>query len=404
MTNGTALPPPSYAHSPRWYVGRYVTAVVIIEFFAYKVLDPYYLQFMMTEPGLGLSATQFGYFVALASSVTFAIDFLTGAFADKIGRRASWSIAMFLYGGGMVWLSFVQSYRLALITAVCMGSSYAFISGSKEAWLYDNVGRDGMREAFGRVYLLAVPVTIVGGLTATALGIFNSLRLPILIAGLVVLANGLFVTTLPENRGAAVERSWRRIMVKGFREFAQNRVLWLTAAQSFFMTLPIWINTAWWITFLTVEFEADLRGAAAAFGSTALGASLAGLYISKMKQTDYRKLIIFPTVVTAAALALMAAAPNAYIFVGLVIVSIGGTYFRGAGITVLENEQISAERATALSFLNTVRSAFWAIGPLLWGVVIDRLGIRGSFRLAAVMALASLGLLLVALRLERETS
>ncbi|MEQ2129103.1 MFS transporter, partial [Caldanaerobacter subterraneus KAk] len=71
-----------------------------------------------------------------------------------------------------------------------------------------------------------------------------------------------------------------------------------------------------------------------------------------------------------------------------------------SGITLLENEQISVERATALSFLNTLRSAFWAVTPLLWGTLISALGLKVMFFFAGVTSLISLFLLKLALVLR----
>lgn len=44
-----------------YYIRRYIIAVCLVEFFAFKILDPYYIQFMTTEKGLGLTPTQFGF-------------------------------------------------------------------------------------------------------------------------------------------------------------------------------------------------------------------------------------------------------------------------------------------------------------------------------------------------------
>ncbi|MEW6547649.1 MAG: MFS transporter [Bacillota bacterium] len=372
----------------------------LLEFFAFKILDPYYLQFMTTDRGLDLAPTQFGFFVALASAVTFAVDYLSGAFADRLGRRLSWALAMFSYGLGMLWLSSVSALGPALLTAVLMGTSYAFASGAREAWLYDNVGQEGMRQAFAGLYLCSVPLTMLGMAAAYALASLSSLRLPIALTGLIVLANGLFILSFPENYGSQRRRGWLEILKVGFRQFLESRVLWITAAQSFFITLPIWITTAWWITYLVRKFGVDLRNTALAFGVASLAAAIAGLCISRMKATDYRKFILYPTLLSALAFLLMPLAPGAGAFVALVIVAVACGYFRGSGITLLENEQINEERATALSFLNTLRSAFWAVGPLLWGAVISAVGLEVAFVLAGAASLISLLLLMLALRLR----
>jgi DHA1 family tetracycline resistance protein-like MFS transporter len=383
------------------YVLRYVLAVGGMEFFAFKVLDPYYLQFMTTDRGLNLSPTQFGAFVSLASGVTLATDYLTGAFADKLGRRTSWAIAMFLYGGGMLWLSSVNGFVAALATAVCMGACSAFASGAREAWLYDTVGEEGMRQGFGKLYLYGVPMAVAGALVATALGALGSVRIPIAATGLLVLADGLFILTFPENYGGASSRSWLEVMKAGARQFLRSRILWLTALQSFFMTLPVWITSAWWVTYLSTEFHVDVAGVALAFGITATAAAVAGACLARMRATEYTRLILYPTLLMAVAFLLMPLAPSPALFVPLVMAAIACGYFRTSGITLLENEQIAEERATALSFLSSLRSGFWMAGPMLWAALIGRVGLKVTFACAAVACALSLGILAGTLRLRK---
>lgn len=383
------------------YVLRYVLAAGGMEFFAFKVLDPYYLQFMTTERGLNLSPTQFAAFVSLASGVTLTTDYLTGAFADKLGRRTSWAIAMFLYGGGMLWLSTVNGFAAALATAVCMGACYAFVSGAREAWLYDAVGEEGMRDGFAKLYLFGVPMAVAGALVATALGALGSVRIPIAATGLLVLANGLFILTFPENYGGVSSRSWLDVMRAGARQFLESRLLWLTALQSFFMTLPTWITSAWWVTYLSTEFHVDMARVALAFGITATSAALAGACLARMKATEYTRLILSPTLLMAVAFLLMPLAPGPTLFVPLVIAAIACGHFRTSGITLLENEQITEERATALSFLSTLRSGFWMVGPMVWAGLIAWAGLKITFACAGVACAISLCILAAALRLRK---
>lgn len=371
-------------------------AVTVLESIAFKILDPYYVQFMTTDRGLGLSPTQFGFFVSLASAVTFSLNYVTGAFADRKGRRLSWAVAMFSYAAGMLWLSSVSAFGTAVTSAVLMGTSCAFASGAREAWLYDGVGRAGTQEAFGKLYLLSAPLTLIGMGAAIVLGRPGGLRMPIAVAGIIVLCDGLFIMSFPENYGTHRRRGWLEVLKVGFQQFRENQILWITAIQSFFYTLPIWITTAWWITYLIQQFKVDLAGTATAFGITSLAAAITGLCICRMKTTNYRNLILWPTLGSGAAFLLMPFSTTPWTFVALVIVAVASGYLRGSGITLLENEQITEERATALSFLNTLRSAFWAVAPLLWGFLITAFGLKVMFILAGVASIISFLLLLVA--------
>lgn len=388
----------------RYFVVRYVLAVGAVEFFAFKVLDPFYLQFLTTERGIGLTPGQFATFVALGGWVTMALDYLTGAVADKAGRRATWAAALFVYAAAMIWLSRATSFRQALVVPVLQGISWALSSGSREAWLYDHAGQEGTRRAMAALYLYSVPLTLAGAALATRLGQCAPLRVPIALTGAIMLGVGLFVLTFPENYGSRVRR-WREVLSSGLRQFRSSRVLQLLALQSFFMTLPVWINSAWWLTFLVQEWHLEPSRVALSFGVTATAAAAAGLILRRAGHLiRYRALLLYPTATAAAAYLLMALATVPAVFVGLVVVAVASSYFRATGITLLRNEHIGEERATALSFLSTLEGAFWVVGPLLWGAVIGRVGMRVSFGVAGLCSVAAMGLLLLALRAHGAVS
>lgn len=374
----------------------YVLAVGAVEFFAYKILDPFYLQFLTTGRGIGLTPAQFGLFVALGGWATMAVDYLTGALADKAGRRLCWALSMFVYAGAMFWLSRVTTFAQALATPLLQGLSWALVSGSREAWLYDHVGREGTRRAMASLYLCSVPLTVAAAALATWLGMWAGIRLPIALTGFIMLAVGCLVLTFPENYGSR-ERNWPVVLRSGLRQFLSGRALQLIALQSFFMTLPVWINSAWWFTYVVQEWEMKVARATLAFGVAAVAGAVAGLLISRLKANDYRALLVYPTLAAAASYLLMSVAPSPGALVGLVVVAVAAGYLRGAGITLLRNQHIREDRATALSFLSTLEGAFWVVGPLLWSVLIGALGLRGTFAVAAGCCLVSLALLVAAM-------
>lgn len=387
----------------RYYIVRYAIVTAVVQFFIYKVQDPFYLQFLTTNRGLALPPMQFSYFVSLASLVCLVLDYMTGVLADRFGRRLTWAVGLLSYAVAMIWLSTVSTFVQAIGAAILMGFSYAFTSGSPEAWVYDAVGQEGMRQAYGKSYLYSVPLTIAAAVVATLLGFLSSVRVPVLLSGLLFLATGLFVLTFEENRGER-NRNWLFTLKAGFIQFGRSPILQLAAVQSFFMTLPVWVNTAWWVTYVVQTLHLNASETALAWGATALAGVVAGKYISGMKGVRYTYLIVYPTVVMAAACVGMTLTTSAILFVGLVALALTGSYFRGSGISLLENSQITHERATALSFLNTLRSGFWFAAPPLWGALIAHAGLKITFAVSSAACLLSLLLLLPALRLERQSA
>ncbi len=383
---------------PMYFAVRYVLAVGTVEFLAWKILDPFYLQFLTTDRGLNLSPARFALFVAFGSWVSMILDYPTGAVADKLGRRATWGAAMFSHAAAMLWLSQARTFSQCLVTPVFQGISWAFQSGSREAWLYDHAGEEGTKKAMSLLYISSVPMTIGGVLLATWLGTWAGVRLPIALTGFILLAVGAGVLTFPENYGRR-ERRWMEVLKSGFAQFRASRVLKLLALESFFMTLPIWVNSAWWLTYLVKQWDVGVMGTTFSFGVTACGAAAAGFVLSRVKFTKftkYRVLLVYPAIAAGVAFCLMAVAPGPAVLVTLVLISIAARYLRNVGVTLLRNREIVEERATALSFLGTLEGAFWVVGPLLWGAFIEVAGVRASFVAAGVSCFVSTALLLVA--------
>ncbi|MDD7432945.1 MAG: MFS transporter [Clostridiales bacterium] len=388
-----------------YYIKRFVLGTVLQEYVAYKILDPYYLQFMTTERGINLTAAQFGLFVAVSNIASAALDYLTGALADKYGRCRVWAISAFCYGFGMLWLALSPNYYWSLLAAVCMGISYALASGAPQAWIFDQLKGDGLRRAVGRVYQAAVPGTLIGVGIGYALGFLGSMRIPLVVTAVIVIGNGILILTFKDNydyNGA--RKSWGNLLRIGFKQFSSRPVLWLTAIQSFFYLLPSWISTAWWLTYLVKTFGVSSQYSMLAFGIVSLLSSAAAGIIGKMKDTSYNKLIIVPTIISMAVYSIIPSVNNSYLYVAMIAITVTAGYFRGAGITVLENNEVDEARATALSFMGSIRSVFWIVGPLLFGNIIDYVGLRSAFFMASAACLVSLILLMVALRHSRKES
>ncbi|HHY34985.1 MAG TPA: MFS transporter [Firmicutes bacterium] len=387
--------------SPVYFAARYVLAVGAVEFFAWKILDPFYLQFLTTQRGLNLSPSQFALFVSLGSWISMILDYPTGAVADKLGRRLSWALAMFSHAVGMLWLSQARTFAQCLVVPVFQGISWGFQSGSREAWLYDHVGEEGTKRAMSLLYVASVPMTLIGVGIATSLGTWADVRLPIAITGLILLVVAFGVLTFPENYGHR-ERRWLEVLKSGLTQFRRSRILQFLAVESFFMTLPVWMNSAWWLTYLVKRWEVGVLGATASFGVTACGSAVAGFVLSRTRYTKYRALLVYPTLGAGIAFCLVPVAPAPIIVVVLVLVTIAARYFRNVGVTLLRNREIVEERATALSFLGTLEGAFWTLGPLLWGALIETVGLGMSFVAAGVCSFICAGLFIAATAKERR--
>src|SRR5690348_1159312 len=119
----------------------------------------------------------------------FVCEVPTGIVADLYSRKLSTVIGYLVMGAAIVFCALVAEPWAVMAAWSLWGFGYTFTSGATDAWLADEIGVENVRP----VYLRAAQVGRLTALPAigasVALGI-ASLRLPVLIGGIVILALG----------------------------------------------------------------------------------------------------------------------------------------------------------------------------------------------------------------------
>ncbi len=133
-------------------------------------------------------------------SAAFLFEIPTGVVADVRSRRTSIIIGMFLIGAGFVFEGSIPLFTTVLIAQVIWGIGYTFISGSREAWIADELGDE---EQTGRIYLRAAQVgqvsSIVGMLISVGLASIR-VNVPMITAGFAVAGIGLMLLFIMPER------------------------------------------------------------------------------------------------------------------------------------------------------------------------------------------------------------
>ena len=212
------------------------------------------------------------------------------------------------------------------------------------------------------------------------------LRIPIAVSGAIVLAGGVLVATYPENYGGR-SRPFRGIMRTGLRQFWRSRVLKLLVLEELLMTFPIWMTSAWWLTYLVKEWGVESRVAALSFGVVAVASALSGIAVAAWKKAGYRQLLLYPAAAMALCHFWTAKASGWVTVVALMALCKAAEQVRAVGLVLIRNSEIAEERATVLSLLSTFGGLAWVLGPPAWGMVIEKVGLRWSFVGASTCAL-----------------
>ncbi len=123
----------------------------------------------------------------------------TGVVADVYSRRLSVIIGFCLIGLGFLLEGLIPIFGAILIAQMLWGLGYTFTSGSRQAWLSDEIGEATANRAFLRANKYSLGGSLVGMLIAVFSG-SRQINLPILFSGgLFVLLAGILSLIMPET-------------------------------------------------------------------------------------------------------------------------------------------------------------------------------------------------------------
>jgi MFS transporter, DHA3 family, tetracycline resistance protein len=123
----------------------------------------------------------------------------TGIVADVYSRRLSIIIGFFVVGLGFLLEGFLPIFPTILLAQVVWGLGYTFTSGSRQAWLSDEIGEERANRGFVTANKYSLGGSLGGMLMAILLG-SRQINLPILASGgsFIFLA-GILALTMSEH-------------------------------------------------------------------------------------------------------------------------------------------------------------------------------------------------------------
>jgi hypothetical protein len=196
---------------------------------------------------IGVSLPQ----VALINAAFFLtialMELPTGMIAD--GRSRVWSVRAGALLGGLGFLAYVfaEGFWHAVACEIVVGISFAFTSGSLEAWVTDAVGRDGekLRRTFGTGIVFSSIGVMTGGIISSPLSALD-LRYGIIVSGLLALVAFAFSCLAMGKAGEpAVRTSELTALRDSFGALRGNSALrWALAACAAF-ALVLSFNHYW---------------------------------------------------------------------------------------------------------------------------------------------------------------
>ncbi len=360
--------------------------------FLKMMLFPMAIITLFWKDQIGLTLTEIMLLQAVFSLASLCLEFPSGYISDRLGYRFSLSLASLLGIFGWALYTAAGSFADVLLAEIVLGVSFAFISGSDSALLYESLLQQGREEDYAR---LDGRMTgwAQGGETVGALGAgLLYAEWPILPFAIQILVWILALAVTLSLRDAPaperIERSHLAEMLSIWRlAWQQNRRIRSTILLATVLGLasffPVW---------LIQPFMQQCRMPVAWFGPIWAGANLTVALFSVISHrvTSFLgargQLLLFGllSMVGLAGLGLTAGLYS-FLFYYLLTAMRGlqGPFSRH----FLQRESARSNRASLLSLKAlSFRLGFVVTAPLI-GLASDRLGLNATFMLLTALFL-----------------
>jgi len=370
----------------------------------------------------GLTITE-----AFAANAFFTVGELlfevpTGVVADTRGRRTSYLLgAATLLASTILYLLMWQvkgPFWAWAIISMLLGLGFTFFSGATEAWLVDGLTATNytgtLESAFAKGQIASGVAMLTGTVAGGAIAQATNLGVPYILRAVMLALTFLVAFLLMRDvgfaprRGKSVLTEVRSVVTSSLDHgFRNPPVRWLMLAGAFNGGVGIYGFYAMQPYLLQLFGRGESYAIAGLAAAIVAGAQIVGgLLVPHLRRVFRRRtsLLLFASVVSAAALGLIGLVPN--FWAALTLLTVWALVF-AASIPVRQayiNGLIpSAQRATVLSSDNLLSSAGGVVLQPVLGKVADAWSYSISYVVAAGIELLALPLVLLARR-EKASS
>jgi len=365
----------------------------------------------------GLTITQ-----AFAANAFFTVgqvlsEVPTGVVADTLGRRISYLLgSATLFVSTILYLLMWQingPFWAWAVISILLGLGFTFFSGATEAWLVDGLKAaqyEGTLEtAFARGQIAGGIAMLTGTLAGGVIAQYTNLGVPYVLRAVMLALTFIVAFVMMRDEGftprksASMTKEMRSILKSSLNHgFRNPPVRWLMLSAPFSAGVGIYAFYA------MQPYLLELYGSSESYAIAGLAAAivagtqiLGGVTVPYARKMFQRRtsLLIFGTVVSGLALAVIGFAPS--FWVALTVLAIWAFVFAATGPVrqaYLNGLIPSAQRATVLSSDNLLGSAGGVIVQPVLGKVADVWSYATSYVVGAAIELLALPFILLARR------
>ena len=345
----------------------------------------------------------------------------TGIVADVYSRRLSIIIGFGIVGLGFLLEGSVPLFGPILLAQVIWGMGYTFTSGSRQAWLSDEIGEELANQAFIKANKFSLAGSLAGMLLAILIG-SRQINLPILASGgFFILLAGTLALCMPEHGfhpAAREQRNSYQQMAHTFRLGLQTvrqrpRLMTILGMGLFYGLYSEGFDRLW-VKHMLGRFSLPIlfgHNEIAFFGLLEAGgmllAILATALIEKRLDTSQPRLIgrlMFGiTIGIAAFIILFAWLPFLGLTTGVYLLLWALRNLVGPLMNAWVNQRLDSDvRATVLSMTGQVDAIGQITGGPLIGLVANLVSVQTAITISGLLLAPALPLIRAADRKEGE--
>lgn len=328
----------------------------------------------------------------------FLLEIPTGVFGDVNGKKKSVLIGYGLTALGMIIYTIVPNFYVFMLAEFIFASGIAFISGSKEAWLFDITKKyrlkNRYREIFGIMSALHMAGMILAsalfGLVAKYLSVQQMFRLGVIPNTIALLLLWLFVRSTDGSK-ESLRPDYIGTLKRGIKVLKDNKQL-----QRIAIYTGILSTTSYFVIWLYQEALRVLSVPDYQYGVyriALLVAEIVAIRIGALvfKKVKYTSVLISMSIIVGVAFIVGGILQSA-IGVLLVLVFAGGLGLQVSNLLSKEtNDEISSkQRATVLSFIGMLRRLMLTVFNPVVGLLVDSKGVFIAFTILGIVSLLAL--------------
>lgn len=328
----------------------------------------------------------------------FLLEIPTGVFGDVSGKKKSVLLGYGLTAIGMITYTIVPNFYIFMLAEFIFAAGMAFISGSKEAWLYDITKRYRIEEKYREIYSTMSALHMTGmivaasvfGFVAKYLSVQQMFRLGVIPNTIALLLLWLFVRSTDGSK-ESLRPDYIGTLKRGIKVLKDNKQL-----QRIAIYTGILSTTSYFVIWLYQEALRVLSVPDYQYGVyriALLVAEIVAIRIGALvfKKVKYTSVLISMSIIVGVAFIVGGILQSA-IGVLLVLVFAGGLGLQVSNLLSKEtNDEISSkQRATVLSFIGMLRRLMLTVFNPIVGLLVDSKGVFIAFTILGIVSLLAL--------------